>query len=123
MKVLQINSVCGIRSTGRICTDLADVLNEHGHECRIAYGREGVPEKYKPIAYRLGSETDVRLHALRARLFDSAGFGSRRVTEKLVGYIGEYNPDVIHLHNIHGYYLNIEVLFDHLSKADVCSIS
>lgn len=78
MKVLQINSVCGIRSTGRICTDLADVLMKHGHECRIAYGREDVPEKYKPIAYRIGSETDVRLHVLRTRLFDSVGFGSRR---------------------------------------------
>ena len=119
MKVLQINSVCGIRSTGRICTDLADVLMKHGHECRIAYGREDVPEKYKPIAYRIGSETDVRLHVLRTRLFDSAGFGSRRATEKLVGYIGEYAPDIIHLHNIHGYYLNIEVLFDYLSNADV----
>ena len=45
MKVLQINSVCGIRSTGRICTDIAEVLQQSGHECRIAYGRETVPEK------------------------------------------------------------------------------
>lgn len=61
MKILQINSVCGIRSTGRICTDLADVLKEYGHECRIAYGREDVLEKYNSIAYRIGSKTDVRL--------------------------------------------------------------
>ena len=45
MKVLLINSVCGIRSTGRICTDLADILTSSGHECKIAYGRETVPEK------------------------------------------------------------------------------
>ena len=119
MKILQINSVCGIRSTGRICTDLADVLKENGHESQIAYGREKVPPKYQGGAYRIGSETDVRLHALQARLFDSAGFGSKKVTEKLVGYIDEYGPDVIHLHNIHGYYLNIEVLFDYLSRTDL----
>ena len=51
MKVLQINSVCGIRSTGRICTDIADVLRMRGDECRIAYGREKVPEKYKEISF------------------------------------------------------------------------
>ena len=50
MKVLQINSVCGRGSTGRIATDLADILAEQGHECCIAYGRDTVPEKYGDIA-------------------------------------------------------------------------
>ena len=45
-----INVVCGIRSTGRICTDLADALTEQGHTVKIAYGREDVPEKYKKYA-------------------------------------------------------------------------
>ena len=118
MKVLQINSVCGIRSTGRICTDLADVLAKNGHECKIAYGRETVPEKYKDISYRIGSETDVKLHALKARFFDTAGFGSAKSTKMLVKKIREYDPDVIHLHNIHGYYLNIKTLFDFLTEMD-----
>lgn len=118
MKVLEINSVCGIRSTGRICTDLADVLEENGHECRIAYGREAVPEKYKNISYRIGSDMDVKLHALKSRIFDSAGFGSKRATKKLIEKIKEYDPDIIHLHNIHGYYLDIEILFNYLAAAD-----
>ena len=45
MKILMINVVCGIRSTGRICTDLATSLKAQGHEVIIAYGRETVPEK------------------------------------------------------------------------------
>ena len=53
MKILQINSVCGIRSTGRIAAELADKYNAQGHECIIAYGREEVPEKYKKIAVGL----------------------------------------------------------------------
>lgn len=118
MKVWEINCVCGIRSTGRICTDLAEVLKENGHECKIAYGRESVPEKYRSIAYRIGTENDVRLHALKSRLFDASGFGSKRATERLVENIREYDPDIIHLHNIHGYYINIEILFDYLKKAD-----
>ena len=50
MKVLEINSVCGIKSTGRICTDIADVLRKEGHSCMVAYGRENVPDKYKEIS-------------------------------------------------------------------------
>lgn len=117
MKVLEINSVCGIRSTGRICTDLADVLKEDGHECLIAYGRETAPDRYRDISFRIGSDNDVRLHALRARLFDSAGWGSRNATKRLIGRIREYAPDIIHLHNLHGYYLDLELLFDYLSSA------
>ena len=68
LRVLMINSVCGIRSTGRICTDLAEALGAAGHTVKIAYGRYGVPEKYRDIAVRVGNDTDVRLHALYARL-------------------------------------------------------
>ena len=118
MKVLQINSVCGIRSTGRICTDLADVLEQNGHECKIAYGRESVPEKYQKYAIRIGSDIDVKIHALEARIFDNAGFGSKKATERFIKWVEEYDPDVIHLHNIHGYYINIEVLFNYLAKAN-----
>lgn len=119
MKIFMINSVCGIRSTGRICTDLAEVLHENGHECRIAYGREDVPDKYKIIAYRIGNNNGVRSHALGSRLFDRTGFYSKKQTEKLVDEIERYCPDVIHLHNLHGYYLNIEVLFEYLAEANI----
>jgi glycosyltransferase involved in cell wall biosynthesis len=114
MKVLMINVVCGIRSTGRICTDLATELEKQGHEVKIAYGRENVPEQFQKYAVRIGNDFDVKLHGLNARLFDGAGFGSKTVTKKFIEWIKDFNPDVIHLHNIHGYYINVEVLFDYL---------
>ena len=117
MKVLQINSVCGRGSTGRIATDLADILAQQGHSCRIAYGRDTVPEKYQDIAVRIGSDWDVRLHGVETRLFDAHGFGSSRATSRLLEWVRNYDPDVIHLHNIHGYYINIELLFDYLKQA------
>ena len=107
-----INVVCGIRSTGRICTDLADALTEQGHTVKIAYGREEVPEKYQKYAHRIGSDLDVKMHGVKARLFDGCGFGSKAVTIKFIEWVKEYDPDVIHLHNIHGYYINVEMLFD-----------
>lgn len=114
MKVLMINSVCGIRSTGRICTDLAVELEKHGHDVKIAYGREDVPTEFKRFAIRIGTDLDVKLHGLKARLFDAMGFGSKRATKVFIEWVKEYDPDVIHLHNIHGYYINIEILFSYL---------
>ncbi len=117
MKVLMINVVCGIRSTGRICTDLVTALEAQGHEVKIAYGRENVPEQCQKYAVRIGSDLDVKLHGVRARLLDGAGLGSKLATEKFIKWVKEYDPDVIHLHNIHGYYINVEVLFDYLKES------
>lgn len=116
MRILQINSVCGIRSTGRICTDIANVLKTNNIECQIAYGREEVPKEYENIAKRIGTETDVKFHAFSSRIMDNSGFCSRRVTEKFLKWVVEWNPDVIHLHNIHGYYIDVEQLFSFLKK-------
>ena len=109
-----VNVVCGIRSTGRICTDLAVALEAQGHEVKIAYGRENVPEQFQKYAIRIGSDLDVKLHGLKARVLDGCGFGSKRATKQFIRWVREYDPDVIHLHNIHGYYVNIEVLFNYL---------
>ncbi len=77
MKILMINTVCGIRSTGRICTDIATALTKQGHEVKIAYGREHVPTQYRDYAVKIGSRVDVNRHVLQARIFDNAGFGSK----------------------------------------------
>lgn len=119
MRVLQINSVSGIRSTGRICTDLAEMLIERGDQCTIAYGRETVPAKYQAISKRVGTQRDVYAHVLKTRALDRTGFGSKDVTKKFVHWIKEYSPDVIHLHNLHGYYIHIKILFDYLAQANI----
>ncbi len=112
MKVLMINVVCGIRSTGRICTDLAAELEAEGHEVRIAYGRESVPEQFQRIAVRIGSDWDVKLHGIASRLLDRHGLGSIGATRAFLRGADEYGPDLLWLHNIHGYYINYELLFD-----------
>lgn len=114
MKVLMINVVCGIRSTGRICTDLAQALEDQGHTVKIAYGREQVPEQYQKYAVRIGTDRDVKLAGAEARLLDNAGFSNKKATEKFIEWVKQYDPDVIHLHNLHGYYINVEVLFKYL---------
>lgn len=114
MKILFINSVCGIRSTGRICTDLAQELEAQGHEVKIAYGRENVPEKYQKYAVRIGNDTAVKINGMKARLFDNEGQNAVSETKAFIDWVKQYDPDVIHLHNIHGYYLNYQILFEYL---------
>ncbi len=118
MRILMINSVCGIGSTGRICTDLAEELEAQGHEVKIAYGRESVPEKYQKYAVRIGTDFSVKIDALKTRIFDNAGFNSKKATQAFIKWVEGYDPDVIHLHNIHGYYINIEILFQYLARAN-----
>lgn len=118
MKILMINSVCGIGSTGRICTDLATELEKQGHEVKIAYGRGGVPKQFSKYAIRVGNNLDVMLHGIKARVYDASGFGSKRVTMRFIDWIESYNPDIIHLHNLHGYYINIDILFKYLKKSN-----
>ena len=116
MKILQINSVCGVGSTGRIATDLYKVLEEQGHQCKIAYGRGEAPEGIDSI--KIGSKLDNYTHVFKTRVFDKHGFGSVNATKKFIEEVKEYDPDIIHLHNIHGYYINIEILFNYLKDAN-----
>lgn len=116
MKILQINSVCGVGSTGRIATDLYKVLENQGHECKIAYGRGTAPEGIDSI--KIGSNLDNYMHVFKTRVFDKHGFGSVNATKKFIEEVKEYDPDIIHLHNIHGYYVNIEILFNYLEEAN-----
>lgn len=112
-RILFINSVCN-GSTGTICKNLYKAAVEAGHECCIAYGRGEAPKGFKTI--KIGNKLDIYLHVLKARLFDASGFGSKSATKEFIKKIDEFKPDIIHLHNIHGYYVNIEILFKYLKE-------
>lgn len=116
MKVFQINSFFSVGGPPRIVKGLYDTLLESGHECRVAAARE-VPYDYMDTVM-IGTRIGVYKNAVLSRLFDYEGFTAKNATKKLIKQIQEYDPDVIHLHNLHGYYINVEVLFDYLKKQD-----
>ncbi|MDY4111100.1 MAG: glycosyltransferase [Eubacterium sp.] len=116
MKVLQINSVCGVGSTGRIATDLYKVMKENGIESKIAFGigtAENIPQE---DTFKFGNKFDYYVHNAVSRITDRAGFYSKINTLKLLKFIKSYEPDIIHIHTIHGYYVNIEILFNFLKE-------
>lgn len=117
MKLLLVNSVCGASSTGRIVTDLYDAASKEGIQCKIAYGEHRHPnitEGYDTI--KIGSSLDNYLHAIGTRITDKHGLYSKEATKDFLKQVDKWAPDVIHLHNLHGYYLNYEMLFDYLKK-------
>lgn len=113
MKYLFLNSVAGFGSTGRIAADQCRELMTQGHACVLAYGRQKVGcEDIRTI--RIGSDLDYKIHGVRSRLLDDHGFGSAAATRVFLEQVKAYDPDVIWLHNIHGYYIHIGLLFDYL---------
>lgn len=117
MRILQINTTVNLGSTGRIAENIGKVFLAQGHESFIAYGRGSGSSQSKLI--KIGNQYDVYKHGFKSAVFDRHGFGSTQATRDLVEKIKIIKPDVIGLHNIHGYYLNIEILFDYLSKANI----
>ncbi|MCL2200851.1 MAG: glycosyltransferase, partial [Oscillospiraceae bacterium] len=118
MKILQINSVCGFGSTGRIVADLHSAATAQNDSCKVGFGRGGEMGIPGADAMKIGSSLDVNFHGLMSRITDKTGFYSKRATREFISRVSVYDPDVIHLHNIHGYYINIGLLFDYLIKAN-----
>lgn len=114
MKILQVNTVCGTGSVGRIALDLYHVIEEKGSECLIAYGRGSAPNNIHCI--NVNSKLDFYSHVLYQFTTGANGFASVGSTKKLIKEIDKFNPDIIHLHNLHGFYLNIEIFFTYLKK-------
>jgi putative colanic acid biosynthesis glycosyltransferase len=117
MKILLVNTVCGQGSTGRICIGIADMLKANGHEAYIAYGlgNSTYPGSINISEGRFGYLT----HNVFSRLLDSEGLHSRLATKRLLKYIGCIKPDIVHIHTMHGHYLNYKLLFEFLKKAEL----
>lgn len=115
IKVLQISTVCGSGSVGRIMVDIYHTLEKNGDTGIIAYGRQKAPEGL--LAYRFGTGADMALHVLSTFFRGEHGFASAGQTRRLIAKIREWDPDVIQLHNIHGFILQVELLFEYLKNA------
>ncbi len=116
-KLLQINVAINYGSTGKIAEQIGSLVVQRGWDSYIAHGRYINPSQSHSI--QVGSRMDWMFHAIMTRLFDRHGLFSTRATRQLVKQIEEINPDIIHLHNIHGYYINYRILFEYLQNTDI----
>ena len=102
MKILQINSIINSGSTGKIAEEIGKYIISKGDTSIIAYGRN--PKKSASKTYKIENKKGFYLHVLKSLFFDRHGLGSKNATINFIKYIEKEKPDIIHLHNIHGYY-------------------
>lgn len=123
MRVAQINMV-NFGSTGRIAMQLADAVRDSGGASRFYYTRIATKHYQKLTQppqgeYRYGSFVGNNLHFLLARLTGKNCCYSRHSTKKLIRDLEQFQPDIVHLHNLHASYLNFPLLFSWLKKSGV----
>lgn len=117
MKVLQINVVNGILSTGRTTLELAQGLKAAGHEAYTAYAfPSSEAEEHRDDHYRIGCYLDRKLHALCSRITGLQSYFSVMATLRLIHYMKVIRPDIVHLHNLHSNYINLKLLLSYLGR-------
>lgn len=117
MKLLLVNSSINSTSTGRIAEEIGNEAVLKGYDVMAAYGFTNNRSRHKTI--KIGSQVDHYLHALSTRILDRHGLESAAATKILVKQLENLNPDIVNLHNIHGYYLNYPILVDYLKSIKV----
>ena len=119
MKILQINATYGYGSTGLIIKDIGDAVTTSGNEALFAYQSGCAP---KDISYVVGNLFDWKLHALFCRLFGKQGYYSSFATKRFIKHLDKTRPDILHLHNLHSNFINLNMLLDYLGKKDIPTV-
>lgn len=114
MKIVQINTFSN-KSTGTLMMNIHKKLLEEGYDSYVVWGRGRKSQNDHEIY--LNDKMGIYYHGLYTRLTDKTGFASKNATKRLIKKLNEIKPDVVHLHNLHGYYINIELLFNYLKKS------
>lgn len=116
MKIVQINTF-PYKATGAIMLNIHRALLENGEDSYVVWGRGRDAQNDREIVIK--DDLGTKLHGAYTRLTDKTGFASSRATRRLLNRLDEIAPDLIHLHNIHGYYINIQMLFDYIRAHNI----
>lgn len=120
MKVLQINAIYGTLSTGTIMKQIQECSRSHGIEAHVAFPKGlGIPDKW---SYEIGSVLDHKIHAALSRIAGKQAYYSSCATKNLLHYMDELRPDIVHLHNLHSNYINLNMLLKYLAKHDIITV-
>ena len=116
MKVVQINSTCGVGSTGKICISISEMLTKENIENYIVYSSE---KSDYPLGYKCANKPYIKFQALKSRIFGNSGFNSKKITKKTISFLKKIQPDIVQLHNLHSHNINLTQLFSFLKKENI----
>lgn len=118
MRVLQINAVNKTGSTGRNVYEIVQYMNEHGDEGFVATAVAGGEEH----EYVIGTQYDHKIHALLSRVTGYQACFSSCATKRLIRYIKQIKPDVVHINNVHSNYIHLSMLLGYLAEMDIATV-
>ena len=119
MKILQINATYGCGSTGLIVKDIGDAITSSGNEAFFAYQTGSSPQG---SGYVIGNTLDWKAHALLCRILGKQGYYSKSPTQNFLNYLDELKPDVVHLHNLHSNFINLNLLLEYLANKNIPTV-
>ena len=120
-KLLQLDTCLGVGSTGRIAEIIGDLARQAGWHTFMGHGSRFIGSS-SMMSIQVGNKLDEYRHYFTSRIFDRHGLGSSSATHKFIERIEEIKPDVVHIHNIHGYYANYKLLFQYLSEKGIPTV-
>ncbi len=116
-RVLLIDVNCKNSSTGQIVYSLFQGINKSDRVAAICYGRGKVI--HETNIYKFGLDWETAIHALLARITGYNGYFSFFSTKRLIKFIGDFKPDVVHIHELHAYFVNIGMLLKYLKTENI----
>lgn len=119
MKVVQINAVYEYSSTGRITMELDLALKNKGHESYVFCTNREDPENR---IYCMGTQFSRKVHGFFSRLTGLQGYYSKAATKKMLERLNDIRPDVVHLGNLHGNYIHVNMLLDYLARNQISTV-
>ena len=119
MKIVQINSVFGKGSTGKICLGIAELLEKEGIDNCVMFSGTGVDS---PLGIKYTNNKKAKITALKSRICGNFGFNSARETKSLIAKLEELSPKLVHLHNIHSHDCHFEMLLSYLKKRQIKTV-
>lgn len=117
-KLLQINSASNVGSTGKIVEQIGLLASDYGWDCYVAHGARYIGNSRLPT-FQVSPAFEEKCHWVKSVVLDAHGFGSEKGTKRFVEWLEEIKPDVAHLHNIHGYFVNIPILFNYIYEKGI----
>jgi putative colanic acid biosynthesis glycosyltransferase len=120
LKILLLDVNYGSTSTGQIVFNLKKHFERKGHEVQVCYGRHSGEKLHG--ATKISYDFEVYAHAALSRLTGLNGVFSPIATAELIKKIVDFEPDVVHLHELHGYYLNASSVINYLKQNDIPTV-
>ena len=119
MKIIHINAINKFYSTGGLISDISQYVNSSKHDFSYVIHADGVKESH---TFLVGNFIERKIHALLSRMFGLQGYFSYFATRKILNIITQIKPDIVHIHNLHANYINVNRLLNYLKKNNISTV-